>query len=368
MDLNSLIETLGEKTSITLAGLTIGIFFGIFAQRSRFCLRSAVVEFWNQTGCNKLAVWLFAFSAAVITTQFLITEHWLDVSQARQLATTGSLSGALIGGLLFGIGMILARGCSSRMLVLAANGNLRALLTGLIFAVTAQASMSGSLSPLRTWISGWLTINGGTSRDLLATMHLGNHGGLIFGLIWMAAAIHFARRARLSSREWLGGIGVGITVAVGWLTTFQIGTQSFEITPVQSLSFTGPSADVLMLVLSPPGQPWDFNIGLVPGVFLGSFFAALWGRELKLEGFKDGHSMRRYIAGAVCMGFGGMLAGGCAVGAGVSGAAIFALTAWVALIGMWVGAGLSNALIDRPLPKEKSARSETNVADPLVQP
>lgn len=113
MDLNSLIETLGEKTSITLAGLTIGIFFGIFAQRSRFCLRSAVVEFWNQTGCNKLAVWLFAFSAAVITTQFLITEHWLDVSQARQLATTGSLSGALIGGLLFGIGMILARGCSS---------------------------------------------------------------------------------------------------------------------------------------------------------------------------------------------------------------------------------------------------------------
>jgi uncharacterized membrane protein YedE/YeeE len=63
-----------------------------------------------------------------------------------------------------------------------------------------------------------------------------------------------------------------------------------------------------------------------------------------------------------------MLAGGCAVGAGVSGAAIFALTAWIALIGMWVGAGLSNALIDRPLPKEKSARSETNVADPLVQP
>ncbi len=137
---------------------------------------------------------------------------------------------------------------------------------------------------------------------------------------------------------------------------------------MQSLSFTGPSADVLMLVLSPPGQPWDFNIGLVPGVVLGSFLAALWGRELKLEGFKDGHSMRRYLAGAVCMGFGGMLAGGCAVGAGVSGAAIFALTAWIALIGMWVGAGLTNALIDRPAPQEKSATLAMNVADSLVQP
>ena len=210
MELSSLIETLGEKTAVTLAGLTIGIFFGIFAQRSRFCLRSAVVEFWNRSGCSKLAVWLFAFSAAVIATQLFITQGWLDVSQARQLAAKGSLSGALVGGLLFGVGMILARGCSSRMLVLAANGNLRALLAGLIFAVAAQASLNGLLSPLRTWVSGWLTIDGGTARDLIAFLHLGNIGGLIFGLVWLAAAIHFARRAHLARREWLGGSGVGL--------------------------------------------------------------------------------------------------------------------------------------------------------------
>ena len=348
MDLNSLTEFLGEKTIITLTGLGIGVFFGIFAQRSRFCLRSAVVEFWNRQGTTRLSVWLFAFSSAVIATQSFISLGWLDVSQARQLAATGSLSGALIGGLLFGIGMILARGCSSRMLVLAANGNLRALLTGLIFAVVAQASQSGLLSPLRSWLSSLWTIEGGGARDLLATFHLGHPGGVIFGLIWLAAAIHFAHRAQLGWRERLGGSGVGLTVALAWLATYLIGTQSFEIIPVQSLSFTGPSADVLMLVLSPPGQPWNFNIGLVPGVVLGSFLAALWGRELKLEGFKDGHSMRRYIAGAVCMGFGGMLAGGCAVGAGVSGASVFALTAWLALIGMWAGAGLANAAIDKP--------------------
>ena len=34
--------------------------------------------------------------------------------------------------------------------------------------------------------------------------------------------------------------------------------------------------------------------------------------------------------------------------AGVSGAAIFALTAWLALIGMWLGGGLTNWLVDRP--------------------
>jgi uncharacterized membrane protein YedE/YeeE len=58
--------------------------------------------------------------------------------------------------------------------------------------------------------------------------------------------------------------------------------------------------------------------------------------------------MRRYIAGAIFMGFGSMLAGGCAVGAGVTGGAIFALTAWITLLGMWVGAGLTDRWIDRP--------------------
>lgn len=322
----------------------------MFAQRSRFCMRSAVVEFWNRQGTAKLAIWLCAFSAAVIATQVFITLGWLDVAQARQLSATCSLSGALIG-----IGMMLARGCSSRMLVLAANGNLRALLTGLIFAVTAQASLNGSLSPLRQWLSGLWTIEGGASRDLLASAHVGHLGGILFGLLWLAAAIHFTHRSRLHHREWLGGLGVGIMIALAWMATYRIGSQSFEIVPVQSLSFTGPSANMLMLVLSPPGQPWNFDIGLVPGVVLGSFMAALWGRELKLEGFKDGHSMRRYIAGAICMGFGGMLAGGCAVGAGVSGAAIFALTAWISLIGMWLGAGLIDRLIDQPAHRQGSA-------------
>jgi len=70
------------------------------------------------------------------------------------------------------------------------------------------------------------------------------------------------------------------------------------------------------------------------------------GSEFKLEGFKDGYSMRRYIAGAVLMGFGSMLAGGCAIGAGVTGGAIFALTAWVTLVGMWLGAGLTDRWLD----------------------
>lgn len=346
MNLDFMLEPLGDRSSIALIGLLTGTLFGFFAQRSRFCLRSATLEFWRRSGTEKLAVWLFAFSTAVLATQLFSLLGWFDASTSRQLSSRGSLSGALVGGLLFGIGMVLARGCSSRMLVLAANGNLRALLAGLIFAVTAQAALAGILAPARLWIASWWTVAPET-RNLLGLLGLGHGGGLLFGLLWAAAALFFARRARLFAWGLWGGIGVGFMVALAWLLTYQVSQQAFEPIPVEALSFTGPSASTLMLFLSPPGQPLDFDLGLVPGVALGSFTAAWRGKELKLEGFKDGHSMRRYIFGAMSMGFGGMLAGGCAVGAGVSGAAIFALTAWLTLIGMWLGAGLTDWLVDK---------------------
>ena len=90
---------------------------------------------------------------------------------------------------------------------------------------------------------------------------------------------------------------------------------------------------------------------MLPGVFLGSLLGAWLGRELKLEGFKDGYGMQRYIVGAMLMGFGAMLAGGCAVGAGITGGAIFALTAWIALACMWLGAAAVDRLIDDPAPE-----------------
>jgi uncharacterized membrane protein YedE/YeeE len=41
-----------------------------------------------------------------------------------------------------------------------------------------------------------------------------------------------------------------------------------------------------------------------------------------------------------------MLAGGCAVGAGLSGASVFALTAWVTLCAIWAAAAITDRLLD----------------------
>jgi uncharacterized protein len=347
MGLGEAIDWLGEGVVLTLGSLIVGLTFGILAQRSRFCLRAAIIEFFRGSIGASVSVWLLTFFAAVSATQILIATDLLVISEARQLASAGSLSGAIIGGLLFGMGMVMARGCASRLLVLAGTGNLRSFMTGLVLTVTAQASLSGILSPAREFLSGLWTVNGGAERDLMAIFGLSYDSTLAIGLIGMAGAIYYAVVNKIRFWRSLGAIGVGLMIAVGWWFTYSMSYQSFEPVQVMSITLIGPSADTLMTLINHPTIPMDFNLGLVPGIFFGAMLAASLSGTLKMECFDDQRRMPRYIGGAVLMGFGGMLAGGCAVGAGVSGSTIFSLTAWVALASMWLGAGLTDYLVDR---------------------
>lgn len=347
MSLEALVDNFGDKTVLALAGLVVGLLFGAFAQRSRFCLRAAVVEFTRCCQGPKVAVWLLAFSAAVLATQVLIASDLLRVSEVRQLASRGSISGAIIGGLMFGAGMVLARGCASRLLVLSATGNLRALVSGLIVTLVAQASLRGVLSPAREWLAGLWTIEGGAPRNLLSWVNGTSMLGMVLGAAWLGYGLWLVRRNKVSGWMSFGAVGVGLTIALGWALTFAISQISFEPVAVKSISFTGSSADTLMALINSPTIPLGFDVGLVPGVFAGSLIAALLFGDFKLQGYHGGSSMARYITGASLMGFGAMLAGGCAVGAGVTGGAVFAVTAWLALLAMWIGAGATDWLVDR---------------------
>ncbi|MGJ4948712.1 YeeE/YedE family protein [Bradyrhizobium sp. HKCCYLS20291] len=353
----SVIDLVGEDRLSWLGGLLVGSMFGFFAQRSRFCLRAAAVEFSRGDGGPRLAVWLLTFAAALLGTQALVALGWIEVSEARQLGQRGSISGAIVGGLMFGSGMILARGCASRLLVLSANGNLRALLSGLVFVVTAQASYRGLLSPAREWLTSLWQVDGGQSRDIMAMFGAGTPEKLAFGALWLLAGLTLAFRSELSRRLILSAFLTCAAVVAGWLFTYQLAQASFSPVALKSLTFSGPSAELLMLVLNSAYLRLGFDLGVIPGVFLGSFVAAALTRELRLEGFSDGLGMRRYLLGAMLMGFGAMLAGGCAVGAGVTGASVFALTAWLVLGGMWLGAGVTDFTFDRAPQSQSTADS-----------
>jgi uncharacterized membrane protein YedE/YeeE len=345
MDLEAIIGLIGEQWLGPAGGLAIGFAFGFFAQRSSFCLRSAALEVAHGRLGGRLAVWLVVFSAALMATQALLATGLFDTGAVRQLNNRGSLSGAIVGGLMFGAGMVLTRACASRMLVLSASGNLRALLSGLVFAVVAQAARGGILEPARSAIADVWTI-GPEQRDLLAMTGLGHGGAVAFGALWLAAGLWLAVRNRIGVRTLVEAAAVGLCVAAAWWFTFGHAAISFDPVSIHSLSFTAPSADALMFVVAAPAGALTFDLGLLPGVVAGAAAGALTGGGFRLEGFQGAGTMPRYIVGGCLMGFGGMLAGGCAVGAGVSGASVFASTAWVVLWSMWFGAVLADRLVD----------------------
>ena len=343
--MENLIETFGDGGVLFGLGGLVGIVFGAVAYQSRFCLRAATVEVAEGRWGERLGVWLVAFCAAVFAVQFAIAAGWLNVIDARQLANVGSISGAIIGGLMFGIGMILARGCASRLLVLSATGNLRAIVTGLVLTVVAQASLTGVLAPARLALSTLWAVPGGASRDLLSIIGLTAPVAAAIAGVFLTVSLLFAVRKGVPLSWGISAVIVGLAVAAGWVGTYQVSQASFEVVSITSVTFTGPSTDTLMALVNAPVIPLGFGVGLVPGVFLGAAIASILTSGFHIERFGNDTPTERYLIGAILMGFGSMLAGGCAVGAGMSGGAIFSLTAWVAVLCMWLGAMATHAVL-----------------------
>ncbi|QYK41836.1 MAG: YeeE/YedE family protein [Paracoccaceae bacterium] len=346
MDIAFLLDLIDESWLAALFGLMTGVIFGVAAQRSSFCLRAATVEFARGQLGPRVSVWLLTFATALVWVQGAQLLGLFRASDARMMAVPGSWSGAVFGGLMFGAGMVLARGCSGRLLVLAATGNLRSVVAGLIFAVVAQMALHGWLAPARQWLAALWVTPGGQNVDLLAALGLPGETGLVIGLAFTALALVLSRVNAIGAATLVFASGVGFAVALGWVLTFTLAQQAFDPVSITSATFSGPSANTLMFFLV-PDPTLDFDIGLVPGVFLGAFLAAALARQLKFQGFEGEGQMRRSMAGAALMGFGAMLAGGCAIGAGVTGGSIFVATAWLALLSMWIGAAITDFLVDQ---------------------
>jgi uncharacterized membrane protein YedE/YeeE len=340
LDIASLIETWGDTNALAMAGALVGFIFGLAAQRTRFCARAAAIECCQGRPAERFSVWFLGFAACLLGVQLLVWLGALQPSTSRYIAQPGSISGAVLGGLCFGAGMIMTRGCASRLLILSANGNLRALLAGLVFAATVQASIAGWLAPARQALVGWWPIDGGPGRDLLQLSGLGAAGGLLLAGVAFSWALYAFFKTHASS--WglaLGAICVGLAIAGGWGLTQLIASHSFEAVQIQSLSFSSASAEMLMRAMSTGTAPrFGFDAGLLPATFFGSWVGAVIGGDFRWEGFKSENKLGHYLIGALLMGFGAVMAGGCTVGAGMTGGSVFALTAWLTLIAIGLGA------------------------------
>jgi uncharacterized membrane protein YedE/YeeE len=335
--LEQLRETYETGPLVVMGALVIGLLFGAITEISRYCMRAAVAEHVEDQTQDKsrprtLQV-LFAILIALAGTQLLHAFGLIDLSSAIHWSVSIKPLALIIGGGLFGLGMVLAGGCVSRLLVLAASGNIRSWVTLLITALTGYATLRGLLSYPRIWLeSAWDTET--TGSDILASAGTLELVTAVIALTVGALAVVLLRQNRPAT-PWFAitsGALVGLLVVAAWFVTGVVGEDEFEPTQLSALSFVAPVGETVQYFMIFTGDTIRFSIALVLGVLAGAAASAMIAGRFKFTGFTDEKSILRYIAGGALMGFGGVTALGCSVGQGLSGVSTASPASVLALI------------------------------------
>ncbi len=336
-------ETLTAPQVAVWFGVLIGLAFGALAEITRFCFRRAVAGPKAERK-SAAGVWLAGLAAAIIGTQAAIAAGLVSFDAHRFMAADLPWAAIIAGGLMFGAGMVLTRGCISRLTVLFGTGNLRALMVMLVFAITAHATLKGVLAPMRTTL-GSFTAPLGDAASLAALPG----GGLVWASLLAVAALAFAARSGAKPLHLGLALILGLLVPAAWVGTGFVLYDDFDPIAMESLSFTSPSAETLFWGVASTSISPTFGVGVIGGVILGALVLSLLGGRFQWQSFSSPKETGRYVAGGALMGVGGVLAGGCTVGAGLSGVPTLSVAAILAIVSIGIGGALTDrALSARP--------------------
>ncbi len=333
-------------TGAAIAGLCVGLAAGFTSRRGRLCSFGAVEDAWMGGDTRRLRVFGLALAIALGGTQLLVLGGLLEPSMTTYLPQNLPWLSVIVGSLLFGMGMALVGTCGFGSLVRLGGGDLRSLVVLLVYGAIGYATLRGVLSNFRIgYLESFtlaLTTSGpGDLITFLADLGLPLRRDMIafIAAIALIVAVVADRRLLKKARLVFAGIVLGIGVVVGWIST-GVFVDDFEMARPHSLTFVAPVARAFIGSLVNAKGLVDFGFGTVFGTIVGSGLAAYREGDFRWEAFDDHHEMRRHLTGAVLMGFGGILAGGCTIGQGLTAGSLMALSWPLAIAGFMVGARL----------------------------
>lgn len=332
-------------------GLLIGLVFGFIVQRTNFCTMGSISDILSFGSYNRFRAWLLAGATAILGVAAIEGAGVADMADSMYLAPNLNWLAHIVGGLMFGFGMVFSGGCVSRNLVRAGGGDLGSLIVLVITGIFAFMTIGGLIGPARVAIFDPTAID--LAQSGMATQRLGEvlahatgmtkQTAVLASVFVVAAAllVYCFKDAsfRASPRDLAAGFGIGICVVAGWFLT-GLAADEFADVPVQLISLTyarpaGDTLDYLMryTALGPPGFAITTTFGAIAGGFVG---AATSGR-LSLSTFADAGDAFRNMGGAVLMGIGGVLALGCTVGQAMTGLSTLAVGSIITFVAIVVG-------------------------------
>ena len=332
---------------LAMGGLVIGAVFGAIVFRTNFCTMGSISDIMSFGDYRRFRAWILAAVTAMIGAQLLDAWGVVALQKSMYLGATLNWVGNILGGLMFGYGMVFAGGCASKNLARVGGGDLRSLITLIIMGLVAYMAMGGILGPIRAWLDQTTSFNLQSlkigSQGLAAVLGLaGTQGNLIVTGVIACVGLAYCFRDpafRGSGAHILSGIGIGLCVMAGWaLTGLAFDDMADRPTSPISLTYVRPTADTIeWLQRFTAARVPNFGVTTVLGAILGAFVAAKAMGRFRFTTFTDVADTRRNLYGAVLMGIGGVLALGCTVGQAITGVSTLALGSFLTFTAIVVG-------------------------------
>jgi uncharacterized protein len=347
------------NTLVLWAAFAVAFVFGFIAQRTHFCTMGAISDIVNMGDWTRMRMWVMAVGIAMIGFYGMAWLGWIDPTQSIYTGSRVIWLSAVLGGALFGFGMVLASGCGSKTLVRIGAGSLKSLVVFFVMGIAAFATLRGVTAVLRVNTVDTVSFNM-ASGSALPTWLASVMGlapaltGFLFALVVGGALVVWALMARdfRTGNNLLAGVGLGLVVTAMWWVSGRLGfvpehPETLDAVflgsntgRMDALTFTAPMAYTLdwLIFFSDTSKVLTFGTVTVVGMVVGALVCAMLEGSFRWEGFRSTQDTALHMAGAVCMGVGGVTALGCTVGQGMSGLSTLSLTSVIAVTGIVFGA------------------------------
>ncbi|AAU37749.1 YeeE/YedE family protein [[Mannheimia] succiniciproducens] len=330
-----------------LIGLFIGLLFGFFLQRGQFCFVSGFRIIYTQRNFRFLTALLIAVSIQSIG---FFSLSGLDLITIPN--TPMPLLATLIGGLLFGIGMVLANCCASGGWFRTREGAVGSWIALICFALTMAATQTGAL---KQWINP-LLLETTTLDNIYNTFNLSPWILVtVLVLITVVMIVYHIKHPRyqfpqepttaliphrIFTKHWhpfTAAVWIGLLGVLAWLVSEQYGRS-------YGYGVAVPTANVVQYIVI--GQQRYLNWGsyFVLGILLGSFIAAKLSGEFEIR-LPEPKAILQRMLGGVIMGIGASLAGGCTITNALVSTAYFSWQGWLATLMIMIGCWLTSVLV-----------------------
>lgn len=328
-----------------------GLLLGFISHRTHFCTMGAISDVVHLGDWTRARQWALAIAVAMFGFTALTDLGLIDFNKTLYASTRLMWLSTLVGGLMFGYGMVIASGCGNKALVRIGGGNLKSVVVFVVMGISAFATLKGITAVLRasTVDTVFIDMPAGVSMNAFGIPGVGYLVAALL-VLWVLRDKDF-----WTFNSFLAGLGVGgIVVAMWWvsgnlgfvpehpetLDAVYVATSSGRI---EALNFVAPIANTLdwLMFYSDASKVLTTGVMAVTGVVCGAALSAVQNKTFRIEGFANPRDLGQHLLGSVLMGVGGVTAMGCTIGQGLSGMSTLSLNAFVALAAIVLGAVVS---------------------------